>query len=157
MTTWIPATLLERDSSTGVSVFCKFYEIFRRAFFQNTLWRPLLTWRCFFGFFCRSMRIAAKKNYFVERCYITKKNSGTGSILYSYGSQSGTSLARRWSVMRTFIIRFFKCKIFLKAGKKTAEMASGIRTILINTMFPLHRLGFTPLWNWYRIGFLLSL
>ena len=111
----------------------------------------------FLFFFCRSMRIAAKKNYFVERCYITKKNSGTGSILYSYGSQSGTSLARRWSVMCTFIIRFFKCKIFLKAGKKTAEMASGIRTILINTMFPLHRLGFTPLWNWYRIGFLLSL
>ena len=120
-TTWIPATLLERDSSKGVYVFCKFYENFRRAFFQKTLWRPLLTWRYFFSFLQINENCSKKKDYFVEQCYITKKISGAGSILYSYGNQQGTSLTRRWSVMCTFIIRFFKCKILLKAGKKNSR------------------------------------
>ena len=55
LTAWRRATLLERDCSTGTSVFCTFCKIFRRTFLYNNPWQSLLIWHCFFSFW-RSMR-----------------------------------------------------------------------------------------------------
>ena len=106
-----PATLLERDSTKGVSTFCEFFKIFRRTFLQNTSWRPMIL---FFSFLQINQVCSLKAIYLMEQCYMRKRNSQTRSILCSYGNQVGISLTqwllrviqrkRRSSVTFTFII-----------------------------------------------------
>ena len=102
LTTWRPATLSERDRSTGVSAFCEFCKIFRRVFLQNTPWQPLLTQRWFFFF-------------------QTNEACSLGTIYLWSNTTWGKCI--HWRVLMTYVTLtiFFTHKHFYEAGNK--EMA----------------------------------